>query len=296
MSVCLCVCYSLSGVWLLVTPWTAAHQAPLSMEFPLQEYWSGLPFTSPGEFSNPAIDPRSPTNHLSHQGSPRNKGKEFNNHTKHKCIKFVWRTENYMILVFSLCVCVCVYIYIHIYICIYIYICAAKLLQSCPTLCDPMDCSLPGSSIPGVSQAGILEWVAISFSRGSSYPGMEPASPALQENTAESPVCACVHAKSLQLCPILCDPVDCSPQLLCPWDSPGQNIGLGCHALFQGIFPTQGLNLSYISCIGRHANGRHSLSCHQECTYYLLTHKTNNHKAHLRYFVFFWWTHLDVLL
>ena len=161
---------------------------------------------------------------------------------------------------------------------------------------DPMDCSLPGSSIPGVSQAGILEWVAISFSRGSSYPGMEPASPALQENTAESPVCACVHAKSLQLCPILCDPVDCNPQLLCPWDSPGQNIGLGCHALFQGIFPTQGLNLSYISCIGRHANGRHSLSCHQECTYYLLTHKTNNHKAHLRYFVFFWWTHLDVLL
>ena len=42
--------------------------------------------------------------------------------------------------------------------------------QSCPTLCDPMDCSLPGSSVHGILQARILEWVAISFSRGSSQP------------------------------------------------------------------------------------------------------------------------------
>ena len=42
--------------------------------------------------------------------------------------------------------------------------------QSCPTLCDPVDCSLPGSSIHGILQARILEWVAISFSRGSSRP------------------------------------------------------------------------------------------------------------------------------
>ena len=42
--------------------------------------------------------------------------------------------------------------------------------QSCLTLCDPMDCSLPGSSTHGISQARILEWVAISFSRGSSQP------------------------------------------------------------------------------------------------------------------------------
>jgi len=40
--------------------------------------------------------------------------------------------------------------------------------QSCPTLCDPMDCSLPGSSVHGILQARILEWVAIPFSRGSS--------------------------------------------------------------------------------------------------------------------------------
>ena len=41
---------------------------------------------------------------------------------------------------------------------------AAKSLQSCPTLCDPIDCSLPGSPVPGILQARTLEWVAISFS------------------------------------------------------------------------------------------------------------------------------------
>ena len=41
---------------------------------------------------------------------------------------------------------------------------AAKSLQSCPTLCDPRDCSPPGSPIPGILQARILEWVAIPFS------------------------------------------------------------------------------------------------------------------------------------
>ena len=46
---------------------------------------------------------------------------------------------------------------------------AAKLLQSCPTLCDPIDGSPPGSPVPGILQARILEWVAISFSRGSSW-------------------------------------------------------------------------------------------------------------------------------
>ena len=42
---------------------------------------------------------------------------------------------------------------------------AAKSLQSCPTLCDPIDNRPPGSSVPGILQARILEWVAISFSR-----------------------------------------------------------------------------------------------------------------------------------
>ena len=64
---------------------------------------------------------------------------------------------------------------------------AAKLLQSCLTLCDLLDSSLPGSSVPGILQARILEWVPISFSN------------------------ACMHAKSFQSCPTLCDPMDSSP-------------------------------------------------------------------------------------
>ena len=65
---------------------------------------------------------------------------------------------------------------------------AAKALQSCPTLCDPTDGSQPCSSVPGILQARILEWVAISFAN------------------------ACMHAKSLQSCLTLCDPMDSSSQ------------------------------------------------------------------------------------
>ena len=50
----------LSHVWLFATPWTAAYQAPPSMGFSRQEYWSGLPFPSPGDLPNPGIEPRSP--------------------------------------------------------------------------------------------------------------------------------------------------------------------------------------------------------------------------------------------
>ena len=50
---------SLSRVWLFVTPWTVAHQAPPSMGFSRQEYWSGLPFPSPGHLPNPGIEPGS---------------------------------------------------------------------------------------------------------------------------------------------------------------------------------------------------------------------------------------------
>ena len=46
----------------------------------------------------------------------------------------------------------------------------SEVSQSCPTLCDPVDCSLPGSSVHGIFQARVLEWIAISFSRGSSQP------------------------------------------------------------------------------------------------------------------------------
>ena len=86
----------LSRVRLLATPWTAAYQAPPSMEFSRQEYWSGLPLPSPPDPSAAAA--------------------------------------------------------------------TAKSLQSCPTLCDPIDGSPPGSPVPGILQARTLEWLAISFS------------------------------------------------------------------------------------------------------------------------------------
>ena len=61
--------------------------------------------------------------------------------------------------------------------------------QSCPALCDLIGCSIPDSSVQGIFQARILEWVAISFSRRSSDPEIEPGSPALQADAlpSESP-------------------------------------------------------------------------------------------------------------
>ena len=62
----MCVCLycpsvkSLSRVQLFGTPWTVANQAPLSMEFSRKEYWDGLPFSSPGDLSDPGFETRSP--------------------------------------------------------------------------------------------------------------------------------------------------------------------------------------------------------------------------------------------
>ena len=58
-----------------------------------------------------------------------------------------------------------------------------KVTQSCLTLCDPMDSSLPGFSVHGILQTRTLEWVAIPFSRGFSQPRIKPRSPALQADS-----------------------------------------------------------------------------------------------------------------
>ena len=70
-------------------------------------------------------------------------------------------------------------------------LCYAKSLQSCPTLCDPIDGSLSGSPVPGILQARTLEWVAISFSNAWKW-----------KVKSESEVA--------QSCPTLSDPMDCS--------------------------------------------------------------------------------------
>ena len=110
---------------ILCDPMTVASQAPLSMEFSSQEYWSGLPCLPPGDLPNSGIKPGSPALQADYLLSEA-LGEPF-------CIH-------------------------------------AKSLQSCLTLYDPMDCSPPGSSVHGVLKARILEWVATPSSRGPFWP------------------------------------------------------------------------------------------------------------------------------
>ena len=90
------------------------------------------------------------------------------------------------------------------------YLLPAKLLQSCPTLCDPIDGSPPGFPVPGILQARPLEWVAISFSK--------------DESEKWKWSCSVVSDSSwphgLQ-----------HTRLLHPWDFPGKSTGVGWHCL-----------------------------------------------------------------
>ena len=90
----------------------------------------------------------------------------------------------------------------------------AKSLQSCPTLCDPIDSSPPGSPVPGILQARTLEWVAISLSNAWMWK---------------------VKVKSLSRIWLLATPWLQPTRLLHPWDSPGESTGVGCHCLLQEV-------------------------------------------------------------
>ena len=87
---------------------------------------------------------------------------------------------------------------------------AAKLLQSCPTLCDPIDGSPPGSPIAGILQARTLEWVAISFSMHESE----------KWKWSRSVMSDSSRLHGLQ-----------PTRLLRLWDFPGKSTGVGCHCL-----------------------------------------------------------------
>ena len=78
----------------------------------------------------------------------------------------------------------------------------SEVTQSCLTLSDPMDCSLPSSSIHGIFQARVLEWGAMAFSADEGR---------AQEFLPCFSLLKCVCAKSLQSCPTLCDLMDCNP-------------------------------------------------------------------------------------
>ena len=84
----------------------------------------------------------------------------------------------------------------------------SDISQSCPTLCDPMDYSLPGSSVHGIFQSGIMEWATISFSRGSSQP---------RDSTPGLPHCRqALYHLSHQVLPTISDPAcPSSPNKIC---------------------------------------------------------------------------------
>ena len=138
---------------------------------------------------------------------------------------------------------------------------AAKSLQSCPTLCDPIDGSPPGSPIPGILQARTLEWVAISFSSAwkwkvkvkslshvwlfttpwtTAYQAPLSKGFSRQEywSGVPSPSPSSRSVRSNSFWPI---------RLICPWDSPGKNTAVGCHSLLQGF--SQPRDRTPVSCI-----------------------------------------------
>ena len=103
---------------------------------------------------------------------------------------------------------------------------AAKSLQSCLTLCDPIDGSPPGSAVPGILQARTLEWVSISFSNAGKWKVK-------------------VKLKALSHVWLLATHGLQPTRLLCPWDFPGKSTGVGCHCLLQGAsYPL------HYSCLG----------------------------------------------
>ena len=138
-------------------------------------------------------------------------------------------------------------------------------------------------TVQGILQARILEWVAFPFSRGSSQrrdgtqvsrtaadslpaepPGM-PGAPITKEGNEEILHLVAVSfnnstrtssdghllTRPVQFSSVVSDSLRPHGWLLCPWESPGKNSGVGCHFLLQGIFPTQGLNPGLPHCTQR---------------------------------------------
>ena len=133
----------------------------------------------------------------------------------------------------------------------------SEIAHSCLTLCNPMDCSLPGSSLHGILQARVLEWVAISFSRGSSWSRDRTwvsCIPGRRFNlwaTREARMCVCMCVNWLQSCPTLHDPMG--------YSLPGSSV----HGIFQtrilewvampcsrgSSWSRDRTHVSYVSCI-----------------------------------------------
>ena len=118
-----------------------------------------------------------------------------------------------------------------------------------------------GSSVHGILQARILEWVALPFIRGSSWPRDQIQVSCIAWRfftiwvTREAHLYIYIFiyiyqfSSVTQSCPTLCDSMDCGPSgSSVHGNSPDKNTGMGCHALLQGIFQTQGSNPSLLHC------------------------------------------------
>ena len=177
LCVCVCVCSVLSDS----TPWTVAHQAPLSMRVSQARILDWVAIS----FSRGSSQPRdqTPVSYISCTG---------------RQILYHCTTNS----------------------------AAAKSLQSCLTLCDPIDGSPWGSPIPGILQARTLEWVAIFSSNAWKWK---------------------VKVKSLNCVRLLATPWTTAHQALRPWDFPGKSTGVGCHCLLQP--PTRELFKSHTCTI-----------------------------------------------
>ena len=129
-----------SQVQLFVTLWTVACQAPMFMGFSKQEYWGELTYPSVVDLPDPQYKPAS-------LKSPALVGRFFT-------ISATWEALRHLRSPSRWCVCVCA------------HACEQSVSRSCPTLWDPMGYSPPCSSVQRIFQAKILEWVAISISKG----------------------------------------------------------------------------------------------------------------------------------
>ena len=148
---------SFSRVWLFATLWTAAYQAPLSMGFSRQEYWSGVPSPSPG------MDKLKCTVKMWHQR------KIWLSSVKYPTVVLSsWPRRS---LPESLLRIPSTMSHVSRGITFPLLVWKVLVTQLCLTLCTLMDCSVPGSSVHGIFQARILKWVANPFSRGFPTPG-----------------------------------------------------------------------------------------------------------------------------
>ena len=173
-------CCLLSHVRLFATPWTVAHQSPLSMGFCRQEYGGGLPFPSPGDLPSPGTEPASPESTVLQADS-------LPGEALYNLICAVWLVLN---------------------------------VQLRPALCNPTDCSPPGSTVHGDSPGKNTGVGCHALLHGSS----QPRDRALVSCMAGGFFTTWATRRSSRL------------------------TGVGSHSLLQGSFPTPELNRDLLHC------------------------------------------------